>query len=262
MAVFGAVAVAAFLALAALFLLRANGLQAEVDTLAASDQKNRAAAEVNHDAAQTLADQVKQLGGTPKVEPPPGPTGSPGPTGPAGRGITGTSISAGHLFVTYSDGATEDKGQVQGAAGVTGPAGRGITGANATSGHLVLSYSDGSTADAGQVVGKDGAVGATGAAGRGVQSVTNNNGHLIVTYTDSITEDAGPLPAGPPGPTGPQGLPGTAGQPPAGWTWTDTLGRTYQCTRDPKSPDSSPTYSCPAVTPSTSTAPPLLKPTR
>ena len=250
MTVLAAIAGLSLVAFAVTFFLlyaREGDLQQQVTALSSSAQDN-------HAAAQQLAEQVRKLGGTPTVQPPPGPTAVTGPVGPAGaagRGITGTAISAGHLFVSYTDGTTEDKGQVAGATGVKGSDGRGITGSNATSGHLVLSYSDGSTTDAGQVVGKDGATGATGpvgAAGRGVASLAENtNNHLIITYTDGTTQDIGPLPAGPPGPTGPQGVQGPAGSPPAGWTWTDTLGRNYTCTRNASSPDSAPTYTCTAA---------------
>lgn len=67
---------------------------------------------------------------------------------------------------------------------------------------------------------------------------------------------AGPAgPAGPPGPAGAPGAdgqpgqPGANGQPPAGWTWTDVLGREQHCTRDPGSPDTAPTYHCSAQPP-------------
>lgn len=57
-------------------------------------------------------------------------------------------------------------------------------------------------------------------------------------------------PAGPQGPVGPQGA---SGPPPAGWTWTDPAGFTYNCVEDNQSP--SPHYTCtrntpPAPTPS------------
>lgn len=56
--------------------------------------------------------------------------------------------------------------------------------------------------------------------------------------------------AGPPGPQGDKGAKGDtgaagqAGAPPAGWSWTDGLGFTHICTRDPASPDTAPTYTC------------------
>lgn len=245
LAVVAAASALAFAGIAAEVFLREADLQTQVTALSDNAKQNNA-------AAQTLAEQVRRLGGTPVVSPPPGPSGAQGPAGPAGpagtagRGITGTAISSGHLYVTYTDGKTEDKGQVVGADGA---AGRGITGANATSGHLVLAYSDGSTSDAGAVVGPAGEPGATGAAGRGITSVSTAGGQLTVTYTDGTTANAGPLPAGPPGPTGPQGVQGPPGSPPAGWTWTDELGRTYHCQRDPSSPDSAPTYTCSTAAP-------------
>lgn len=79
--------------------------------------------------------------------------------------------------------------------------------------------------------GKDGTAGADGAGG--------------------AAGDTGPPgaagPAGPSGPSGPRGEPGADGSPPAGWTWTDAVTRvTYDCARDPGSPDSAPTYTCTA----------------
>lgn len=239
----------AFAGIATEVFLKEADLQTQVTALSASATQNNA-------AAQTLADQVRKLGGTPVVSPPPGPSGAQGPAGATGaagvdgRGITSTAISAGHLYVTYTDGKTEDKGQVVGVAGADG---RGISGVNATSGHLVLSYSDGSTSDAGQVVGPQGTAGTTGPAGadgRGIKSVGTSGGELTITYTDGTTVDAGPLPAGPPGPAGPQG---PAGSPPASWTWTDTLGRTYECKRDANSPDTGPTYTCTTAPPASTT---------
>jgi hypothetical protein len=174
------------LALAAVFLLRANELQAQVDTLTASAQDN-------HVAAQQLAQQVRQLGGTPSTVPagpagPMGPQGATGPQGPAGQ--------------TGPTGVTGPSGP-PGPAGATGPAG--------------LPGADGAPGPAGQ----DGA----------------------------------------PGQAGSDGAPGAAGRdgaPPAGWTWTDTAGRKQQCTRDVGSPDSAPTYTCTAVTPTTTSGVQLL----
>lgn len=252
LAVVAAASALAFAGIAAEVFLREADLQTQVTSLADNAKQNNA-------AAQTLADQVRKLGGTPVVSPPPGPSGAQGPAGPAGaagRGITGTSISGGYLYITYSDGVTENKGQVVGATGAKGDTGRGITGANTTSGHLVLSFSDGSTSDAGAVVGPQGAVGATGPAGpagRGIKSVSTSGGELTITYDDGTSADAGPLPAGPPGPAGPVG---PQGPPPTSWKWTDELGRTYNCTRDPSSPDSAPTYTCTtaSATPTTTAA--------
>lgn len=51
-------------------------------------------------------------------------------------------------------------------------------------------------------------------------------------------------PPGPAGPPGPEGAPGQPGSPPTSFRFTDALGREQQCTRDPESPDSAPTYSC------------------
>lgn len=117
-----------------------------------------------------------------------------GRDGKDGRGIAATSIRAGHLWITYSDGATEDKGAIAGRNGKSGKAGmdgRSITGTTITDGSLVLSYSDGKSETVGQVVGSD------GKDGRGVASITvNGDFRLIITYTDGQTVDVGPLPSG------------------------------------------------------------------
>lgn len=64
--------------------------------------------------------------------------------------------------------------------------------------------------------------------------------------------------AGAPGPAGPQGQPGAAGSPPAGWSWQDPSGTTFQCSRNAGSSDSSPTYTCTSQPPATTSTQPLL----
>lgn len=141
-------------------------------------------ADSNAEAAQQLATQVQELGGTPEVVVPVpgerGPRGEPGEPGPAGpAGAPGSTGSPG-------------------LAGPTGPPGP---------------------------PGENGQDGEPGAPGR-----------------DGAPGPSGPT--GPPGPAGAPGPPGSAGPPPAGWTWTDALGRTQWCTRDTTSPDTAPTYRC------------------
>lgn len=121
-----------------------------------------------------------------------------------GRGITATTIAAGRLLITYTDGVVEDKGPV---VGEHGKSGRGIAGSTITAaGRLVLTYSDGKTEDVGPVVGPEGEAGQTGADGkngRGVVSVTvSPDSRLIVAYDDGTTADAGQLPPGPKGDPG------------------------------------------------------------
>lgn len=104
---------------------------------------------------------------------------------------------------------------IPGAAGPSGPS--GPTGPSGPSGPP----------------GRDGVDGTAGADATGAAGASGPSG------------PAGPT--GPEGPTGPQGQPGADGSPPAGWSWTDALtGITYDCARDPGSPDSSPTYTCTA----------------
>jgi hypothetical protein len=71
---------------------------------------------------------------------------------------------------------------------------------------------------------------------------------------------ANPAPSGPPGPQGspgvgeqgPAGPAGTPGSAPAGWTWTDPSGTTYDCAQDGGTP--APHYAC-AARPSPSASP-------
>jgi hypothetical protein len=80
---------------------------------------------------------------------------------------------------------------------------------------------------------------------------------------------ANPAPSGPPGPqgqpgvgqTGPAGAPGkdgAPGSPPAGWTWTDPSGTTYNCVPDGQTP--APHYTCAAPSPSPSASSPSSSP--
>lgn len=120
--------------------------------------------------------------------------------GKDGRGIAATVIADGHLLVTYTDGAVEDKGSVVGAAGKPGKDGRSIRSSTIADGALVLAYSDGSSEVAGVVVGRDGAAGVDG---RGVAGVAvTADFRLVVAYTDGTTADVGPLPRGPKGDPG------------------------------------------------------------
>jgi len=109
---------------------------AQIDSLAASNAEN-------HAAAQQLHDQVLQLGGTPATVPPPvtgaagpqgatgpqGPQGPAGPTGPSGppgpTGANGAAGPAGDPGAPGADGAngTDGANGSTGAAGPAGPAG-------------------------------------------------------------------------------------------------------------------------------------------
>lgn len=170
-------------------------------------------------AAQALEQQVVALGAKPVVAAPTpvvGPAGAQGPTGTSGRGITGTAVADGDLLVTYSDGNTQNVGPV---VGPTGAAGRGIAGVSIASGDLVITYTDGTTTDLGTVVGPmglQGVAGPTGAQGpAGTNGVDGTNG---TNGVDGAT--------GAPGPAGADG----AGV--GGFTFTDELGSTYNCTPD------------------------------
>lgn len=164
-------------------------------------------------AAQELSQQLRQHGLTPVVEAPApiaGATGQRGATGASGRngrGITGTSITNGHLVVSYDDGHSQDVGQVVGARGATGTAGRGIQSTTIAAGRLEVTYTDGTTTDLGVVTGPK------GTPGRSVVSTTiSADFHLIIAYDDGTTADAGALPPGPAGPTGATGATGAQGE--------------------------------------------------
>lgn len=170
-----------------------------------------------------------------------GSPGSSGTVGQNGRGVATTAIVNGHFQVTYTDGVVEDKGVIQGKDGAPG---KGITASAVVADHLVLTYSDGSTEDVGTVMGKDGAPGPTGPAGtpgRGVAGTQQSGGDLIVSYTDGTTQDVGPLPKG------------SDGQPPSGWTVTQSDGSSYTCSRADGFDPAHPQYTCTA--PPTSSAP-------
>lgn len=156
-------------------------LDAVTDRLAAEQAQSKAdRADLRHElteqeaAAVALADQIRDLGETPVVEPPetsvpsltliPGPRGLPGITGPAGprgtRGLPGTP------------GATGEAGE-PGSTGTTGQTGEpGPTGAQGEPGPA----------------GKDGADGAPGRDGRGITAITcDTTGDWTITYTDGTT---------------------------------------------------------------------------
>ena len=182
-------------------------------------------------AAQALSNQVVQLGAKPVASAPSAVTGAQGPAGPsgtAGRGITSTRVADGDLLVTYSDGDTQNVGPVVGPSGANG---RGIAAVSVASGDLVITYSDGTTSDLGTVVGPmglQGVAGPTGAQGpAGPQGDPGTDGTNGTNGADGAT--------GPTGATGP---------PPAGWTWTDELGTTYNCLPDDTTP--TPHYTCTA----------------
>lgn len=244
------IAVAVLLALGAGWLITSQSSTAQDDKVVAETQRDATAQQ-----AGTLADQVAQAcaaGGATADEltrrgacqqavqvqatPVPAVNGLPGA---AGRGITGTRIAGGHLFVSYTDGTTDDVGVVTGAAGL---AGRGITGSTIEGGRLVLSFDDGTRTDLGRVVGTEGAKGENGqngqngAAGRSVTSVAQVDGRLIVTFSDDTTQDAGPLPAGPAAPSV-QSV-----------TKTYSDGATENCTRSGGS-DTDPQFACTTTAP-------------
>lgn len=89
----------------------------------------------------------------------------------------------------------------------------------------------------------------------------------VATYMAANPAPAGPAGAtgadgspGPAGPQGPAGADGAQGPDPAGWTWTDPAGVTYDCAQDDQTP--APHYTCSAESsPPPTTPPPTPTPT-
>jgi hypothetical protein len=151
-----------------------------------------------------------------------------GEPGADGRGITATLLDQnGRLVLTYSDGTTQDVGQVVGKAGeqgAQGQAGVGIVSSTVSGGHLVLTFTDGQVVDVGRIVGDP---------GRGVASTAIVDGHLIVSYDDGTTQDAGELPVAEP----------VQGTPPAELVVVRSDGVTVHCPRSGGT-DTAPVYRC------------------
>ena len=141
---------------------------------------------------RVLAEQVRQMGGVPKVSPSPGPQGERGPTGPAGQTVMGPR-------------------GLTGPSGPPGPAGRdgkpGKDGAVGLQGVPGLKGDPGAT-----VTGPPGAKGEPGADGKDGQDGKDGS-------------------AGPKGEQGDPGPRGETGPAPSGWTFT-YLGLPYRCTPD------------------------------
>lgn len=184
---------------------QAAPLAGQVQGLCDGSQGEAAATAVANAGACTQASKVQSAIAGPAG--PSGPAGAPGESGAPGRGIASTHLANGDLIVVYSDGSSEDVGEVTGPQGATGAAGKGITGSAIVGTDLVITYSDGTSADLGNVVGPQGVAGAAGAVGANGQPgatgangvsvssvVINSAGHLVVTYSDGTTGDAGPVP--------------------------------------------------------------------
>lgn len=159
--------------------------------------------------------------------------GTDGRDGAPGRGILGTTLSAGgRLVVAYSDGTTEDVGQVAGDDGV------GITATTIEGGRMLVAYSDGRRVDLGPVVGPRGI---------GVAEMDGSTGRLLVTLTDGSVLDAGPLP---PGPAGRDGEDGTDAPVVQTVTRTYADGSVEQCRRTGGT-DVDPVFTCDRTPPPT-----------
>lgn len=151
---------------------------------------------------------------------------TPGPRGPAGDiGASGPA------------GMPGEPGR-GGGPGLTGPP--GPEGDDGTPGSSGAPGSDGAA-------GSDGPPGAAGNDGDTITGPQGPTGPAGPAGPQGPAGPAGPVgpagPAGPAGSGGPDGGTGTPGSPPAAWTFTDTTGTTYTCTRS-NTDDTAPTYSC------------------
>jgi|SRR5882757_394411 len=171
----------------------AQAVATDVDTLCKELKRLHHACPV-----QSPGETIKKITGQTAL---PGAPGSPGAPGVPGKGIIKTQVdSTGELLVSYTDGSTEDVGNIRGPQGNhgargrqgdKGDAGRGISDTSISGTDLVINYDDGTDKNLGPIVGPKGATGDTGAAGRGVTSTTIQAGHLIVVYSDNTTADLG-----------------------------------------------------------------------
>jgi hypothetical protein len=144
--------------------------------------------------------------------------------------------------------------QVPGAQGAPGAAGApGKNGEPGTSGPSGPPGPTGSTGKAGQEgsPGAAGSPGPTGAPGaNGIDGAPGKDGAPGAPGADGKDgKDGAPGPAGPAGPAGQDGAP------PAGWTWTDPQGVSYECTQDSGTAQA-PHYACKVADP----APPATTP--
>jgi hypothetical protein len=201
------------LTLAVAFLVYEQ-VSAKVDAINATQQAQDMAEPLDRlcrddpETRRRVGDENCDQAASVQAEPPPvaiaqpedGTDGTDGDDGDPGRGIVTTAITGGHLYLTYTDGTTEDKGVVVGPAGPTGAPGidgergRGVTSSTVSGdGELVIAYTDGTSEVAGVVVGRDGVDGRDGERGRGVARTEVVDGRLLVTYDDGTADDAGPV---------------------------------------------------------------------
>lgn len=155
---------------------------------------------------------------------------------------------------------------VQGATGATGPGPTDAQVASAVAAYLLL-HPPAANASQDQVTAAVSSYLAAHPPAPGPPPSDAQVASAVASYMD-----AHPAPSGPPGPTGEQGQqgePGVAGpagapgSPPAGWTWTDPSGTTYDCARDSQQP--APHYTCtaratPTPSPSQSSPAPSASP--
>jgi hypothetical protein len=127
----------------------------------------------------------------------------------------------------------------------------------------IISAIPGATGPAGPAgVGVPGPSGPAGPSGVSVTGPSGAPGSPGVSVTGPAGAPGSPGAAGQNGQDGRDGAPGAAGSPPAGWSWTDPSGASYDCAPDSQTPG--PHYTCttrpspsasPSQSPSASTPP-------
>lgn len=215
-------------AFAVVFFVALVWLGTASDQLAAQRQQ---IADLSSGLATTEA-QLEQHGITPAAPPPAQiVTGATGPTGPQGPGPSDAQVQTAvdvYLAAHPPTGnvSTDALTTVVAAYLVQHPPAPGPPPSDTQVSNAVATYMAAHPAPSGPA-------GPTGSAGpQGDTGQTGAQG-----------------PQGPQGVQGPQGDTGPTGPAPGGWTWTDQLGTTYNCTQDSQGTASSPHYTCTAVSP-------------
>lgn len=194
------------LALGAIFLITRADLRTDVEALARQSASNAAVAEDNAQAADALADQVRSLGQTPVVEPDRLPEPDQVRRAP---GPTQAQIAA--AVAAYC---------AEGRCAAPGPTPEQV--AAAVEAYCAGNRCRGEQGDEGQ-----------DAEGPTAADIAN----AVATYCADRDQCSGD--------DGTDGADGAPGRPPAGWSYTDGDGRSYECSPDtPPDPGTAPRYTC------------------
>jgi len=188
------VMLAGVLALGAAYLSAATDNADQAEQLTALEQR----ADANAATAQQLADQVRDLGAVPVVQPSvPGERGPVGPRGADGVGIAEVERGDCSITIRLTSGQTYP---VDGLCGASGRDGRSITNAAAVGCDVVLTWSDASTSRIGPLCGP------AGSAGRDGRDGVDGQTPPCMSEPDQCRGERGPAgPQGEPGPACPDG---------------------------------------------------------